>query len=127
MHAKPGLRVVLKWMIADSGSVIADVIRLRQNQMDIADLAMSIGFFATPPLLLFVVHHRLRAVFYSVITLWLLMIVGGQYHLAYTPGYDSFAPGLTIVIGWLPSCVYTLIWLGVFALFNTTPRTDNVD
>ena len=28
MHAKPGLRVVLKWMIAGSGSVIADVIRL---------------------------------------------------------------------------------------------------
>ena len=24
MHAKPGLRVVLKWMIAGSGSVIAD-------------------------------------------------------------------------------------------------------
>ena len=127
MHAKPDLRVVLKWKIAGSGSVIADVIRLRQNQMDIADLAMSIGFFATPPLLLFVVHHRLRAVVYSVIILWLLMIVGGQYHLAYTPGYDSFAPGLTILIGWLPSCVYTLIWLGVFALFSTTPRTDVVD
>ena len=28
MHAKPDLRVVLKWMIAGSGSVITDVIRL---------------------------------------------------------------------------------------------------
>ena len=28
MHAKPDLRVVLKWMIAGSGSVIADVIQL---------------------------------------------------------------------------------------------------
>ena len=28
MHAKPDLRVVLKWMIAGSGSVIADVIWL---------------------------------------------------------------------------------------------------
>ena len=26
MHAKPGLRVFLKWMIAGSGSVITDVI-----------------------------------------------------------------------------------------------------
>jgi hypothetical protein len=26
MHAKPDLRVVLKWMIAGSGSVITDVI-----------------------------------------------------------------------------------------------------
>ena len=28
MHAKPDLRVFLKWLIADSGSVITDVIRL---------------------------------------------------------------------------------------------------
>ena len=28
MHAKPDLRVVLKWKIASSGSVIADVIPL---------------------------------------------------------------------------------------------------
>ena len=28
MHAKPDLRVFLKWMIARSGSVITDVIRL---------------------------------------------------------------------------------------------------
>ena len=28
MHAKPDLRVFLKWMIAGSGSVITDVIRL---------------------------------------------------------------------------------------------------
>ena len=28
MHAKPDLRVVLEWMIAGSGSVIADVIWL---------------------------------------------------------------------------------------------------
>ena len=31
MHAKPDLRVFLKWMIAGSGSVIADVIRLKPN------------------------------------------------------------------------------------------------
>ena len=31
MHAKPDLRVFLKWMIACSGSVITDVIRLQAN------------------------------------------------------------------------------------------------
>ena len=30
MHAKPDLRVVMKWMIYRSGSVIADVIPLKQ-------------------------------------------------------------------------------------------------
>ena len=32
MHAKPDLRVVLKWMVAGSGSVIADVIPLGEHQ-----------------------------------------------------------------------------------------------
>ena len=31
MHAKPDLRVFLKWLIARSGSVITDVIQLKEN------------------------------------------------------------------------------------------------
>ena len=31
MHAKPELRVFLEWMIAGSGSVIVDVILLKQR------------------------------------------------------------------------------------------------
>ncbi len=37
MHAKPDLRVVLKWMIARSGSVISTVLRTvarRKNEQD---------------------------------------------------------------------------------------------
>ena len=34
MHAKPDLRVFLKWMIAGSGSVIADVITLMKYVLD---------------------------------------------------------------------------------------------
>ena len=34
MHAKPDLRVFLKWRIAGSGSVIVDVIRLKVKQDD---------------------------------------------------------------------------------------------
>ena len=32
MHAKPDLRVFLKWMIAGSGSVITDVIHLKETE-----------------------------------------------------------------------------------------------
>ena len=31
MHSNPDLRVFLKWMIADSGSVIADVIMANEG------------------------------------------------------------------------------------------------
>ena len=91
--------------------------------MNIPDLLMFAAFLITPPILLAAVRNRFRAVIYSVVTLWLLMIVGGQYHLAYTPGSDSFAPGLALVIGWLPSVIYTLIWLGIFALAGSVRPT----
>ena len=34
MHAKPDLRVFLKWMIANSGSVITDVITLDKSHQE---------------------------------------------------------------------------------------------
>ena len=92
--------------------------------MDFADLLMTVAFLVTPPALLANVRHRLRAVIYSTLTLWLMMIAGSQYHIAYTPDYDSFASGLVAVIGWLPSAVYTLIWLGVFGLISLAQTTE---
>ena len=44
MHAKPDLRVFLKWMIAGSGSVITDVIRLSTTAMN-NDLARFVAEF----------------------------------------------------------------------------------
>ena len=37
MHAKPDLRVCLKWMITHSGSVITDVIHLNEPETKIHD------------------------------------------------------------------------------------------
>ena len=45
MHAKPDLRVFLKWMIAGSGSVIVDVELNRIAAGDwLASLLLSLGF-----------------------------------------------------------------------------------
>ena len=41
MHAKPDLRVLLKWMITRSGSVITDVITLGICSLDIQSLSKS--------------------------------------------------------------------------------------
>ena len=38
MHVKPDLRVLLKWMIAGSGSVITDVIGLRADELCAVDM-----------------------------------------------------------------------------------------
>ena len=66
--------------------------------MELPDLAMTIGFLVIPPILFFgIVRSRLRAFVYSVVLGWLLMIAGSQFHLAYTPNYDSFAPAVSIL------------------------------
>ena len=82
--------------------------------MELPDLAMTIAFLITPPILIFgVVRSRARAFAYSVVLLWLLMIVGGQFHLAFTPDYNSVSPVISIVAGWIPASIYAGIWVAI--------------
>ena len=69
---------------------------------------------AAAPVLMWTIPSKLRAFIWSVAVFWLLMVVGGQYHLAYTPGYDSIAPGLALFFGWFPAAVYSSIWILLF-------------
>ena len=45
MHAKPDLRVFLKWVIAGSGSVIMDVMSLKEMFLDFTPTANSWRYF----------------------------------------------------------------------------------
>ena len=66
MHAKPDLRVLLEWMIAGSGSVITDVIRLDRSGHPIVwqALIISVVLVAIVLLVLFVesLPHAISAV-----------------------------------------------------------------
>ena len=89
--------------------------------MEFVDLMMSVGFFAIPPLYFSVVRNLARSFIYSCVSLWLLMIVGAEYHLAYTPGYDSFAPGLAYFVGWMPAMIYSGGWLIIAWWISSKP------
>jgi len=75
---------------------------------------MMVVCLIVPPLLMLAISSRIRALIWSVMCIWILMVAGGQYHLAYTPGYDSIAPGFSILFGWFPGLIYSAIWLAVF-------------
>ena len=98
--------------------------------MELPDLAMTIAAFIIPPILFGYIRSRARAFVYCVVSLWLLMVAGGQYHLAYTPDYDSMAPAISIFAGWLPASIYSGLWLALLAIASpasnpqTTKRVD---
>ena len=50
------------------------------------------------------------------------MIAGGQYHMAYTPGYDSMAPALSIFAGWLPASIYSGLWSALAAVASPATK-----
>jgi len=64
--------------------------------MDMVDIMMTTAFFVTPPVLLAIALARLRAITYSTVLPWRLMVARAQYHLFYTPDYDSIASGITL-------------------------------
>ena len=69
------------------------------------------------------VRNKLRAFLYALLVFWLLLVTGAEYHLAYTPGYDSFAPALSIVAGWIPAAVYSAIWLAIMLMIRYVTRS----
>lgn len=58
---------------------------------------------------------------------WGLMVVGGEYHLATDPEYDSITPGLSIVFGWLFGGIYSLPWLMVALVIDLMKRRRGKD
>ena len=53
--------------------------------------------------------NKLLAIFAGTIWVWGLMVFASQYNLATDPEYDSMAPAISIVAGWLPGVIYSSV------------------
>ena len=58
------------------------------------------------------------AICLGTICFWVLMIVAGEYNLANDPEYDSIAPAIAIMAGWLPGLIYSSSCVLVVGLFS---------
>lgn len=72
----------------------------------ILDLIYVSSAFLVPLWFAVRISNKLIAIGLGTVWVWGLMILSGQYNLATDPNYDSFAPGLSIGIGWLPGLIY---------------------
>ncbi len=63
--------------------------------------------FSIPLLLAFLLPGRLRAIVLGTIWVWIVLVTACEYLLATDPEYDSIAPGIAIVAGWVPGLVYS--------------------
>ena len=64
------------------------------------------------------VYSKVRVLIYGTIWIWLLSVVAGQYFLATDPEYDSMAPGITILVGWIPGLIYSLLCVLMVAIVS---------
>lgn len=95
--------------------------------METIDIAFSIAALSLPPAFIFLIPSKLRGFVYAVLTFWGLTVVGSQYHLAYTPDYNSMAPGISIVAGWIPGIAYTTIWLAIASQLTINAESKAAD
>ncbi len=63
--------------------------------------------FSIPLLLAFLLPSRFRAIVMGTIWVWIVLVTACEYRLATDPEYDSIAPGIAIVAGWIPGLVYS--------------------
>lgn len=84
--------------------------------MAVVDFAMTVGAFVLPPIVILASRNRLRGFAYATLFFWMMLVAGSQYHLAFTPDYDSFAPALSITVGWIPATIYSGICFGIIEI-----------
>lgn len=64
------------------------------------------------------VNSKVRVLIYGTIWIWLLSVIAGQYFLATDPEYDSMAPGITLLVGWFPGLIYSLLCVLMIAVVS---------
>ena len=62
------------------------------------------------------IRNKALAIFFGAIWFWALMIVAGQYNLATDPEYDSMAPAISIIVGWIPGLIYASLCVFLVAV-----------
>ncbi|WP_206036339.1 hypothetical protein, partial [Crateriforma spongiae] len=64
------------------------------------------------------------AILYGTFSVWALMVAGAQYNLATDPEYNSFAAGISILVGWLPGSMYSALCVSIVAIVSAILRRD---
>ncbi len=73
----------------------------------------------------FRIRNKILAICLGTIWFWFLMVVAALYNLANDPEYDSFAPAISIVVGWLPGLIYTSMCVLVVVIASRIYATVN--
>ena len=76
-------------------------------------------------MLAIIVRNKARALLYGTVAVWALMVAGAQYNLATDPEYNSMAPGISIVGGWLPGLMYSGMCVSIVAIASAILRRNS--
>ncbi|MCU0717720.1 MAG: hypothetical protein MUD03_16495 [Pirellula sp.] len=87
-------------------------------------IVLAILAITIPPMLAIVIRNRVRAIRGGTIAFWILMVVGAQYSLATNSKYNSIAPGISVVAGWLPGVLYSGICVSIVATASAMSRRN---
>ncbi len=65
--------------------------------------------WAVPLLLALVLSSRVRAILLGTLWMWIWMVAASQFWLATDPDYNSVAPGIALIAGWVPGLLYSTL------------------
>ena len=78
--------------------------------------------FSVPAILSFCVRSELLVILLGTAWFWLMMVIAGQYTLATDVEYNSLAPGISVVAGWLPGLIYATFCLLISSIVSRHVR-----
>jgi hypothetical protein len=76
------------------------------------DLIMEVAALAGAPLLIFGMRRKWLGLVLGVLWFWGMMVLAAEYNLTDSE-YDSFAPIVSILFGWVCGAIYCAPWFAI--------------
>jgi len=79
----------------------------------IIEIAIFASAFLVPPVFLILSKRKVLVFILVVIWFWGMMMLSCEYQLATNPDYDSIAPGISVLFGWMFGLFYCAPWFAI--------------
>lgn len=90
--------------------------------LDLIYILLNIMFLFIPAIPVIIFRNKVFAIIFGSLCFWIISVVLCDYIMATDVGYNSIAPALYLVFGWLFGGFYCSIWLGIVLIFRNLKK-----
>ncbi len=91
---------------------------LLKSNFDFYEIILAVLTFLLPPVPLFVIKNKILGFIFGSVVCWILLVASAEYNLATDIEYNSIAPAISLLFGWVIGAIYCSFWLVIVLVWQ---------